>query len=539
MSSFHQPVEYLRATDGLTLLVTGGETDLGRMLFVRLIEEGWPLAHLHLLFRRARRGPSASERFSAFCRESPLAAGLRARLGPEPDLALADRVTVHAAAPARDDLGLAPDVLAGLQGAVGAVIIAARSKRPDSDPQIALDRDLRHPLVIQRIFSGAALLFVTDVDAVSDAGHAPGTIIAEREAPRNFDPHLEAARIAQLACHGPASGDRGAIVDRRAAAFARAKMIGFPTTGGYARAVAEALWLRHLRAGGDELRQCLLRIGRLAPAAKGPAPGWAEDPGTLDALADLLALPVRALPVPPESRLHLAPVDEAAGDVLFAMTALLTHQAPHVLHATPPSELDLPLGRAVDLLQLALRTHPVAVGSARGAFRRWVVASADPARAAADIDKARAVAGRLRGSAAGLEGFGQGRADSAVGAFAAAAVAGLHWLDATSAELDTNLRTAFTTAERWLPDRRLAFSRDRFAGIARSGGHPVGIVAGHPAPDEAWRSLARTFLTPRLATRAVGASPSSDGRPAAAAATSAMESLLGLGARLLRGSRPS
>lgn len=459
MSSPRPLFEFQKPFEGLHLLVTGAETDLGRVLTGLVLAESFPVAHLHLLFRRTRRGPHAQARFAAFCRKSPAAAPLRAMFGAKPDLALADRVTVHAAAPARDDLGLAADTIAHLKATVGAVIIAARSHRPDSDPRIVLDRELRHPIVIAQLFSKAALLLLSDVDAVSSAGLTPETVIREAEVPRNFDPSIETVRLAQLAMNGSRIGDRAIINDRRRAAFARARALGFASTGGYARAIAEALWLERARTADGPHRMCILRLGRLGPAAEPALDGWCSDVHSLQVLLDLIRLPVKHLPLEPGTPLQLMPVDMAARHVLLTLAAVLRADAPAILHAVPPAATDLRLDRALSLLQLALRRVPsAAAGPAWSQLvRRWVVAVPDPARALADIEAARNMADRMRGGLGPLPSVASAHAP----VFAELAAAGTTWLDATGRDLSTRLAAAFRQADQWFVPFRPVFASDR------------------------------------------------------------------------------
>jgi len=534
LSSRRTPYEYQRVTDGLSLLLTGAETDLGRMIFTLLIADEWPLVHIHLLYERRSEGASAADRFASFCRTSRLTEVLRERLGPTPDEALKARVTVYDAAPARDDLGLGRDGIAALKASVGAVIIAARSKRPDSDPQIALDRDLRHPLLIQKNFPAAALLFVSDVDAVSDAGLEPGTTIGEKEPNRNFDPLVEIARLAQLACHGPRRGDSDAIRDRRATAFARARLLGFPTVGGYARALAEALWLRATRDASPAARHAILRLGHLAPAEMAPYAGWSRDPGVLDAIASLVALPVRHLPVASETALQLVPVDRAAHDVLFSLASLITHEAPRIIHAVPSPAYDLTIGRALSLLQLALRATPSG-SSARGLFRRWVVATADPLAATADIEKARRVAGRVGGA---LQGglVPRGILPPTVDALVRA---GSHWLAAAGEGLDAELRESFKVAAVWLPERQIAFSNERLHSLSVAAGARDGVIRETANPESVWRDYFRTALSPRLVARAVGRPRPQASADSASPARQTIEIAKHLGLQLLSRFRQS
>ncbi len=458
---------------------------------------------LHLLFGRKRRGPGAAERFRRFCRTSPLAAGLRARFGARPDEVLAGRVVVHEGVPGRPDLGLPAETRAELRAACGVVIVAVRSMAPDGDPAIALAREVMHPHAVGRLFPEALVALVSDVAAVSDA--AAGTRpVAEGDLPRHYNPEVEILRLARML-----TGD---LMTRRAAAFTRARTLGFPSIRGYAAGIGEARFL------AGEGRRMVVRTGLLGPpereggqdarppgrAVPGPSapPGFTTPAasglasGPLDALHALLELPLRNLPVEGAGRLYLAPVDRSARLVLLAIAQRLEGQGGRVMHAFPNEEGDLTLGRAVTIGQLALRRAPPDPNPLRDLLRTWRVARADTAQAAGELATVRE---RLADVGAVL-----GAPDAARGERGLAEVwsAGRNWLARTTERLDVELGQVSQLVDKWLPGRTVAFEPGHLltalagAGVA---GHPAWARLGQPVD---WRTY---WLTSALPAALAGA----------------------------------
>ncbi len=410
MTTSTSPLSIASTLAGKELFVTGTTGFLGKVLVAHLLHEVPDIGHVHLLIRagKSRSGPvNAADRFRHIALRSPAFRPLRARHGEHLDAFIAAKVRVWEGDVTEDDCGLSDADIAVLAPTIDAVIHVAGLTDFEPDPKKALEVNVLGALRVLDLTSKLQRAVLIHTSTCYAAGTRTGRILetVEPKTPSGLplDADAELAHFADLAMR-PTHHDPALKLERQKAGTARAKLLGFPNTYTYSKALAEHLLAACAPMNGTRrpVPLTIVRPAIIECARTFPFQGWNEGINTTGPLLWLISSWFRHLPCKETNHYDVVPVDTCTRSLIAITAAAIAGRAKPVYQIGTSSSNPFLVGRAVELNNLAVRKD--LASSSYSKLERWGRRFMDSVTVSAESDHAWSPR-RLRGIAKEVKGL--------------------------------------------------------------------------------------------------------------------------------------
>jgi 1-acyl-sn-glycerol-3-phosphate acyltransferase len=400
------------------VLLIGGTGFLGSVTLSMLM---WRLPALERLYVLVRKSPGLDAQRRFMERVLPGAAfdPVRAHLGEDFDRLVADKLEVVQGDLTQRDVGLAPEVLARLTGALDLILNASGLVDFHAPLDLAHRTNVRGTLHLIGLArdTGAALVhtstcyvagsrdghvaedvvvgrFPRQEDApylTFDAGHEDEDIAAEIALVKaQLDTRPAQARLAEQAvaryraangCDPTAAQLANAVkraqrdqlsVDLVDAGRRRAAAWGWPNVYTYTKSIAEQL----LACSG--VRHAIVRPAIIESAMSYPLEGWNQNATTSAPLVMLALAGFDQVPARKEHVLDVIPVDMVAWSLLAVGGATMANAHQPVYQVGTSDANPVSMGRVTDLLGLYIHTKELAKGPRKEDLKRLWKANREP-----------------------------------------------------------------------------------------------------------------------------------------------------------------
>ncbi|MCC6625005.1 MAG: SDR family oxidoreductase [Deltaproteobacteria bacterium] len=407
------PLSVSGTLSGKQLFVTGTTGFLGKVLVAHLLDSVPDIGRLHLLVRagKSRTGPvGAPERFRHIVLRSPAFRPLRARHGEHLEAWLADKVRLWEGDVTDVDCGLGGADVAELAPAIDAVIHVAGLTDFEPDPKKALEVNVRGAMHVLDLASKLERAVLVHTSTCYAAGERSGRILEAlpTATPSGvpLDPEAELAQLTAIA-ERPTHHDPELKKEKQKAGTARAKLMGFPNTYTYSKALAEHLLSARAPTNGTRrpVPLTIVRPAIIECARTFPFEGWNEGINTTGPLMWLISSWFRHLPSKPGNHFDVVPVDTCTRSMIAITAAAIAGRAKKIYQIGTSSSNPFTIGRAIELNNLAVRKDLGA--SSRPKLERWVQRFMDTVPVSAEVDHAWSPK-RLRGIAKEVKGLVHG-----------------------------------------------------------------------------------------------------------------------------------
>ncbi|MCB9667030.1 MAG: SDR family oxidoreductase [Myxococcales bacterium] len=383
-----------------TLFITGATGFVAKVWVVMLLSRVPKVGRL-LLLVRSQKNQNAEERFFRMAWSSPAFRPLREQHGAGFLAFLKDHVEVIEGDIRQPRLGLSVEAYARLAARIDITVHMAGITEFQADPIQATSSNVHGGMHVADLAAMTASQAMVLVSSAFVAGARDGevseTLVVDR-APlgMTFDP-TEELRLLEAAC---VDSDRnfddrasnGARKARIAVGVGRARALGWPNIYLYTKGLTE-----HLLKKREDLNLTIVRPSVVECAKAFPFAGWNEGIDTAGPLVWLLSTPYRWIPLKPENRFDVIPVDTVARGLCIVVALALKGRAQPINHLTSSVINPLIFERAIELAGLGLRLH--GYHEHRGAFwqRAWTHLDGVPVEPRAHFRRLEQWRTRLRG----------------------------------------------------------------------------------------------------------------------------------------------
>lgn len=401
---------------GKHVLITGASGFVGKVWLAMLLQRVPNVGKVYVLLRG--KGRSARERFEKIVSTSMVFKPLHEKHGEAMSEFVSRRVRVLAGDLSAPGLGIEPDIATELHTKIDLVLNCAGLVDFNPDLRDALASNVEGALRVADFVQACDHAALLHVSTCYVAGQRDGVIPEEvREGSTPNDEPIEAeaelaeARrivdevqreneseettralrddvVTRLRDRGlPEDGRRiddmvGRLKRKRLremmakAGTDRAKVLGWPNTYTYTKALAELLLVR--RSG---LRMAIFRPAIVESAIEYPFPGWNEGFNTSGPLVYLAGTWFRHVPAKPGNPLDVIPVDQVCKALFIVSAALMRDEQAPVYQCGSSDRNFLPIDRLTELSALGHRKHLRKTGVGpleRLVLSRWDAIAADP-----------------------------------------------------------------------------------------------------------------------------------------------------------------
>jgi nucleoside-diphosphate-sugar epimerase len=372
------PGSVRHALAGRRLVITGFTGFLAKVFVALLLESVPEIGQIYLIVRRRARKEPAVRRFERAVETSPVFRPLRARHGADLAAWLGARITVLDGDVERPACELATETLARLTGRIDLIVHCAGLTDFMPDPTEAVSVNVAGAAHVADLATrlGAPLMHISTAYVAGDQGSVtvPESLVVGRAPNGTAFQAAGELRALTLACR--AAGADAA--DRKEAALARARQLGWPNLYTYTKGLAEHLI-------GDRPGVTIVRPSIVECARTFPFPGWNEGLNTAGPLAWLITTPYRRLPAAPDHRFDVIPVDDVARGMVLITREILEGRGGGVFHLASSDVNPLTFGRCIELTGLAFRRW-----TRKGGGTPWeqhVIRHLDPVPGPEDADR--------------------------------------------------------------------------------------------------------------------------------------------------------
>lgn len=350
-------VETLR---GKTLFVTG-VTGFVSKVWVAMVLNHVPQVGRLLLLVRPHKQQNARQRFEQTVWSSPAFRPLREKHKEAFLPFLADKVEVIEGDIRQPRLGLSQEAHAALAQRIDITVHLAGVTEFQADPVHAVAANVTGGMHVAdlaaRSSSQAFVLVSSAYVAGASDGEVNEALVVDR-APNGtmFRPEEELQEMHAECIRSDAQfSDPLSTLARKAriaVGVGRAQALGWPNIYLYSKGIAE-----HILAKRQDIKLTIVRPSVVECARNFPFAGWNEGIDTAGPLVWLLSTPYRWIPLRPEHRFDVIPVDTVARGLCTTVALALKTQAPSVTHLTSSEVNPLTFERAIELAGLGLRLY--------------------------------------------------------------------------------------------------------------------------------------------------------------------------------------
>jgi long-chain acyl-CoA synthetase len=385
----------VRATlAGKRIMLIGVTGFIGKVWLVNLLMDLPEIGRIYLLIRRQKSYP-AEGRFEKLVEESPVFDPLYKRYGAGLARFLRERVEVVEGDVAQPDLGLAPDVSAGLRKNLDLIVNSSglTDFNPDLRDALLTNVDAAVSIVeFVRQSDHAGLLHLSTCYVAGARDGRVGETLRPNYTPAgvaNFDADAEwrslhelvtrvteqaessevTAELRQQALQKEhASKDlKGAALENQVrknrvrwlrnylteAGKKRANELGWPNTYTLTKSLAESLIHKY----GAGLPIAMVRPSIVETSVEKPFLGWNEGINTSAALSYLLGTYFRQLPSNERKRLDVIPVDAVCRGMTLIAVAIIERRNAQIYQLATSVTNPCDMRRSIELTSLAHRKH--------------------------------------------------------------------------------------------------------------------------------------------------------------------------------------
>jgi thioester reductase-like protein len=385
----------VRATlAGKRIMLIGVTGFIGKVWLVNLLMDLPEIARIYLLIRRQKSYP-AEGRFEKLVEESPVFDPLYKRYGAGLARFLRERVEVVEGDVAQPDLGLAPDVSAGLRKNLDLIVNSSglTDFNPDLRDALLTNVDAAVSIVeFVRQSDHAGLLHLSTCYVAGARDGRVGETLRPNYTPAgvaNFDADAEWRSLHELVTRLTEQADssevtaelrqqarqkehaskdlKGAALENQVrknrvrwlrsylteAGKKRANELGWPNTYTLTKSLAESLIHKY----GTGLPIAMVRPSIVETSMEKPFRGWNEGINTSAALSYLLGTYFRQLPSNERKRLDVIPVDAVCRGMTLIAAAIIERRNAQIYQLATSVTNPCDMRRSIELTSLAHRKH--------------------------------------------------------------------------------------------------------------------------------------------------------------------------------------